>query len=198
MNSTQNPLLPLVLHFLREAPEGCSEYELLKRVEAGSDAFANVSDEHQLALFQKHFLLMNALYRLQAMLWEDERFWLHISPLRIVLGGASPSAAEATDLAEGSEHVLRDYYLDWRNFTDADSDAVAELLAGFWQRYSAQDQQQRALQLLELPVEADWPAIKQRYRRLAAQAHPDRGGDSIRFLEIREAYEILRACRANH
>lgn len=195
MNSMHNPLLPLVLHWLRETPEGCSEYELLKRVETGSDAFANVSDEQQLALFQKHFLLMNALYRLQTTLWEDERLWLQISPLRIVLGGAATIVAETKDLADGNAHALKDYYLDWRNFTDADNDSVAELLAGFWRRYVAHDEQLRALEILKLNADSDWSTIKQQYRRLAAQAHPDRGGDNARFLEIREAYEILRAFR---
>ena len=162
MNSTQNPLLPLVLHLLHETPEGCSEYELLKRLEACSDVFATVSGEAQLALFQKHFLLMNALYRLQITLWQDERLWLQISPLRIALG-ASPIAADTQDLANGDERVLSDYYLDWRNFSDADSDSVNELLAGFWRRYLAQDDQQHALDMLELNADADWPAIKQRY-----------------------------------
>jgi DnaJ-class molecular chaperone len=33
--------------------------------------------------------------------------------------------------------------------------------------------------------------IKRAYRRLAAQHHPDRGGDTARFQEIQQAYDVL-------
>lgn len=196
MNGPDNPLLPLVLRWLREQPAGCSEYELMKRVEADGDHFAALSDDGQLALFQKHFLLMNALYRLQRVLADEEQVWLQISPLHIALGrGSAPSAATA--VADGSEHALREYYLDWDNFTGADSVSVAALLNGFWRRFHAVEDRVQALAVLELDAGADWTAIKRQYRRLAAQAHPDRGGDGARFLAVREAYETLRAWRSD-
>ena len=34
--------------------------------------------------------------------------------------------------------------------------------------------------------------IKQQYRQKIANVHPDKGGDAARFIEIREAYEILK------
>ena len=34
--------------------------------------------------------------------------------------------------------------------------------------------------------------IKAAYRKLAMQYHPDRGGDSTRFAQINEAYEVLK------
>lgn len=33
--------------------------------------------------------------------------------------------------------------------------------------------------------------IKQSYRRLASQYHPDKGGDTVKFQEIQEAYSVL-------
>jgi DnaJ-domain-containing protein 1 len=196
MSEIANPLLPLVLQLLRENPIGISEYDLLKKIEANSDHFADLADEAQLALFQKHFLVMNALYRLQDTLWCEERLWLSISPLRIALEMMPRSAAagdsDAANIELHSDDALRTYYLDWRQFAAADSSAVADLLARFWTRYTAHDRRAQALATLQLDSDADKAAIKQQYRRLAAATHPDRGGDAAQFLSIRAAYEILK------
>ena len=186
-----NPLLPFVLRALRETPTGVSEYELLKRIEStGAPLQSDLVDNH-LALFQKHFLLMNALYRLQQSLWDDEQLWLSISPLHIALAAHDAATAQALSLGEGT--ALRDYYLDWQQLLATDSAAVDTLLAGFWQRFHAHDGRAAALAVLQLEADADWPRIKQQYRRLAAATHPDRGGDGAQFLAIREAYEVLSA-----
>lgn len=189
-----NPLLPLVLRLLRETPTGISEHELLKKIEAAGGVIAQAVDDDRLALFRKHFLLMNALYRLQEQLWRDERMWLQISPLRIALLeriDAAPSGESALGEAAG-DAALREYYLDWRELQNTDSAAVAELLDGFWRRYHAADGRAEALAVLQLDAAADWAQVKRQYRRLAGLAHPDRGGDGAAFLAIREAYETLR------
>jgi DnaJ-domain-containing protein 1 len=51
----------------------------------------------------------------------------------------------------------------------------------------------RALTVLGLPADATAAQIKQRYRNLALQHHPDRGGDEARMSEINAAYRVLRA-----
>lgn len=191
MSAPENPLLPLVLQLLRAAPTGISEYEILKRIEADGSHFVQVTDDSQLALFQKHFLIMNALYRLQESLWRDEYVWLTISPLRIVIEAIDTAAAEQK-LSVYSDDALRAYYLDWQQFIATDSDAVANLIASFWLRYNSHDWRADALATLQLDHTADIHQIKQQYRRLAAATHPDRGGDAAQFLAIRAAYEILR------
>ncbi len=192
-----NPLLPLVLQLLRDAPAGISEYDLLKKIEADGDHFAVFTNlaqqagDAQLALFQKHFLIMNALYRLQDALWREERLWLSIAPLRIALESAAGDA-EPQRIAPHGTDALRAYYLDWQQFIATDSAAVTALIANFWSRYAAHDRRAEALAALQLDVDAGWSEIKRQYRRLAATTHPDRGGDAARFLAIRAAYEILR------
>jgi hypothetical protein len=50
-----------------------------------------------------------------------------------------------------------------------------------------------AYQVLGLPPDAPAAQVKAAYRRLVAEAHPDRGGDTAEFIRIRAAYEILSA-----
>ena len=46
-------------------------------------------------------------------------------------------------------------------------------------------------QTLGVPEDADKQTIKKAYRKLAAQYHPDRGGDEEKFKEVAGAYSIL-------
>lgn len=192
--TSQNPLTPLVLAALRAAPAGLSEYQLLKQIEAGGE-ITDASGDANLDLFRKHFLLMNALYRLRDQLWREEQLWLCISALHIALEpGRSGSGSGGNELPSiESDAALRAYYLDWQQFERSDGAAVTELLATFWRRFQSRDQREAALMTLQLTADVDWPGIRRQYRRLAAQTHPDRGGDTGRFLEIRAAYELLRA-----
>jgi hypothetical protein len=48
-----------------------------------------------------------------------------------------------------------------------------------------------AYQILDLPRDAAASQVKAAYRRLVAEAHPDRGGQAAEFIRIRAAYEIL-------
>lgn len=190
-----NPLLGPILQLLRKHPAGLSEYELIQALESAPD-FPELAGEPGLALYQKHFLVMNALYRLRDSLWAGERQWLDISPLAIVLRSAAPSVdAAGTAVSEpdplSSDAALRDYYLDWSHLAHTSSQDVQELLTAFWCRYAGADQRADALALLELPADADRAMIRRRYRQLAGRHHPDRGGEHGHFLEIRAAYEVL-------
>lgn len=195
---TFNPLVPAVLRLLRVDAQrgtaaGISEYDLLKQLEAAGVNFSAPGVDPDLLLFRKHFLLMNALYRLQDTLWREEGIRLAISPLRIALEPAAvagTAAGHALDAA--ADGALRDYYLDWRQFETTDGAAVAALLGGFWQRFQAHDARAEALRTLQLDADAGWSDVQGQYRRLAAATHPDRGGDGAQFLVVREAYEILR------
>jgi hypothetical protein len=50
---------------------------------------------------------------------------------------------------------------------------------------------EEAARVLEVPASADPLAIKQAYRRLARQHHPDLGGDADTFQALQRAYERL-------
>lgn len=184
-----NHLTVSVLQVLKEACGGLSEYELMRRLEILDTMISGTTGSYQLAMFRKHFVVMNALYSLQAEL-VDESVYLHISALDIHL---RPSGATASsDLCDPAQAKLRDYYLNWKNYDETGEDDVQQLLDAFWLRYAAVDKQQLALRILGLETGTDWPVIRDCYRRLAMQHHPDKGGDERKFIEVREAYEILR------
>lgn len=187
-----NPLTAPILSLLRESPDGLSEHALIKRLEWPPELCADTAQEGDLVLFRKHFLVMNALYRLQEQL-ADEGLQLRIDPLLIVLQ-PGPESDARNDWELAADQPLRRYYLDWDNLQQTGADDVAALLRGFWERYHALDRQAEALRLFGLAgmEELTWGAIQRRYRQLATQHHPDKGGESGRFIEIRAAYELLR------
>ncbi|MFT5720499.1 MAG: hypothetical protein ACI9W6_000795 [Motiliproteus sp.] len=202
-----NPLMTPIAKILRAHPDGMSEYQLLNQLEFEAlQGDVGVGIGSDLLLFRKHFLLMNALYRLQPILWE-EGVSLQISALHIQLQARPPEMMTGLPDPAG-EQAIRDYYLDWNEFEQSSSASVEQLLHGFWQRYAATDSSSidsssidsssidkrlDALALFELESDCSWSEIRRAYRRQAGIHHPDRGGDGERFCRVRDAYELL-AC----
>lgn len=188
MNPERVSLLhPPILQMLRQSGGSLSEYQLLRGLE--KKGFPLSRETAQLALFQKHFTLRHALYRLQASLLE-EGYYLAITPLKISLQASAANPAAAVQ--QGSDAALREFYLDWSNCGSIDHQGVRDLLQQFWQRFYTRDQQAQALTVLGLDRGASLREIKRRYRQLAGSCHPDKGGDSGRFIRLREAYETLK------
>ncbi|WP_207061469.1 DNA-J related domain-containing protein [Motiliproteus sp. SC1-56] len=191
----ENPLTALILPLILETPEGITEYELIQSLKDKGAPLPAATADPDLALFRTHFLVMNALYRLQQSLLEDG-FQLQVCPLSIRLRPLPAVTVQALD-ADASQGALRDYYLDMEHWLETSGDEVRQLLRGFWQRFpQGQAQREVALQTLSLSTGASWREIQQAYRRLAARLHPDRGGDPVAFSRIRQAYEILKCQRA--
>jgi len=188
-----NPYKDAILALIKEFPLGLTEYDLIQRLQERNETFAFAGESVNLALFRKHFLVMNALYQLQSEL-HDAGMYLSISPLDIRLQPVQASGLPSPP-AENSA-ALREYYLNGDNLLQTGSADVAAMLRRFYARYLALDERQQAMQTLELPADARWKTIKQAYRRLAARHHPDKGGDPARFRAIRAAYEILLRCYA--
>jgi hypothetical protein len=184
-----NPLIHPIRLLLAEAGRVFSEHELIKCLQADDAAFPALAGSPRLALFQTHFLVMNALYRLQEQLF-DENIHLHISPMEIFLQSLSEVAANAV-AENSSQSALKRYYCDWDHFQSTDEQDVEQMLGHFWQHYLAPDKQADAYRTLQLEPGVGLPAIQEAYRRMASLSHPDRGGDAAEFMLVREAYEVL-------
>lgn len=186
----QNPLIPDILSLLHQHPEGISEYLIIQSLEAHI-AFDEIANDYQLAIFQKHFMVMNALYQLQRNLWQDEQLLLEIAPLKIQLI-FNITSSDNSQLTEVVNEKLSEYYLDWSNLENTDKKAVADLLESFWKLYLNTESRAAAFGVLELEENASGEKINQRYRQLASQHHPDKGGDPAIFIRIRQAFETLK------
>lgn len=191
---TPNPLIPELLALLRQHPEGISEFSLMKALERHS-AFADLAEDYQLRLFQKHFMIMHGLYTLQTRLWHEEQQRVEISPLSVRLYAGSVTSVTGKTDVPGASDRLREYYLDWRQLGSTSAEDVQNLLRGFWNRCLDPNARRQALQVLELEEGASEEDIRLRYRQLVARLHPDKGGDSEAFIEVRRAYELLRVGR---
>ncbi len=156
---------------LADYPSGTSEYEFLTVLGENLSYFSQCQSD-AFVLFQRHFLLFHCLYRLQQDYYEAQTGALQISALQIRLW----------PYHRGSQHIspldpLRAYYLDISNLESTDSVQIDDLLGKFWLALTRNDSRTDALALLELTDPVDDDAIRQRYRQLVMQHHPDRGGD---------------------
>ncbi|MBV1788430.1 DnaJ domain-containing protein [Marinobacterium sp. D7] len=187
-----NPLLVPIARLLHQYPDGLSEYALMKQLEFdGLELDADPDVTADLLLFRKHFLVMNALYRLEPVLYE-QGYEISISALHIQLHPLENRSTSAQQVP-AKPHPLRSYYLDWSEFEKSSNAYVRRLLDAFWRRYCGDNRIDEACQVLGLEPGAAPEAIRRAYRRLAARHHPDRGGDAEQFRRVREAYELLMA-----
>lgn len=160
------------------------------------------TESAELQLFRRNFIVMNALYQIQRD-FRDTAYKLSISSLKIFI--YAPESSEDGALIESgredieADRALSEYYLNWENYRSTDQQTVDELLNGFWQRYTEYNQRQKAidkrldaLQKFGLKSNASWKDIQRAYRRKVAMTHPDKGGTSHLFMEIRAAYLILK------
>lgn len=169
-------------------PEGISEFNLLGLLDDEPDnGFEKGDLSDSLNLFQTHFLLFHSLYRLQQALVERQEAYLEISALCIRLHPLS----KGDGLTLAAADPLRDYYLDLTNLEQTGAADVEALLGRFWQRYLVHDRRAEFLAVLELADDAGPVEIRQQYRRLAMQHHPDRGGDHETLQRINTAYAAL-------
>lgn len=178
----------LLWDILQANPDGLSEYELMKALRLHGEAqFETASFRNSLSLFRAHFLLFHSLYRLRQDLWRGQRAHLEISALNIrVLPFRQTYSTELS-----AHDPLRDYYMDLSNLEETSAADVEALLEAFWSRLCCNDQRREALDVMGLEDPVDDKAIKQRYRKLVMQHHPDRGGSKERLQDIHGAMAIL-------
>ncbi|CCQ11400.1 DnaJ-class molecular chaperone [Pseudoalteromonas luteoviolacea B = ATCC 29581] len=141
-------------------------------------------------LFKKNFLIMNALFELEARSY-SEGWHLIISSLHIELITKTSEALEVPN-------ALRDYYLNWENFQTSKDDIDA-LLNLFWQKLHSNNSLNPNFNLdslqpmwaLTAPITLK--QVQKRWRSLALQYHPDRfSGSRDLFQQLEMEYQQLK------
>tara|TARA_R110001592_G_scaffold296139_2_gene566480 strand:+ start:9723 stop:10331 length:609 start_codon:yes stop_codon:yes gene_type:complete len=195
LNPYLKPILNEIKDFLSHSPK-TNEHQIIKHLqEAKTPPFDNFSLNLSKDLFSAHFLCMHALYHLKAQYAKDNKFKLLIQSVRVerMVITESDSAVSDTLINRFLENrdPLESYYLNPKHYFETQEQDINAMLKSFWQKYLAQDKKQAALEILELPPEADAKMIKERFRRLAQKHHPDKGGCAKIFNKVREAKSIL-------
>jgi hypothetical protein len=171
--------------------DGISEYELLRQLQNElEDDFGPDLFRDELKMYRAHFLLFHALYRLSDYLSEKQLATLDIHVLKIKILPYETYSSNSLSLPD----PLREHYLNLDNLKGTTLDDVQTLLGQFWTSYYANQKKPLALKVLGLELSATKSEIELRYRTLAMQHHPDRGGDKQDFLQLQQAISTLRQC----
>jgi len=173
---------------LIDHPQGLAEHELLAILHGeGIPLFAEAERHDPLEIFRRHFLLFHLLYGLRDRLRQRQLGDVAIHCLKIVL---TPLASGESMLPAVND-PLRAYYLDLEQSRTTERQDVEAMLDRFWRLFAGHEQRDQALAVLGLAGTADRKAVKSRYRQLALEHHPDRGGDPERFRKVTAAADLL-------
>ncbi len=198
---------------LRSLTAPCYESALLR---VAFPAFT-IHRADPLTLYRHHFLLFHLLYRLQDRFYEENKH-LFVHFMRTFLTDYPPPGRcrfyhphngrfcddPATDgvycrfhrdrIGEDALALLstRSFYLDPSNYAALDAHTIDAFMNGTREILHRYDDYRNSFHVLDLPLSADIPMIKKRFRRLAKQCHPDHGdGSADRFHKINRAYQVL-------
>ncbi|EKO3659394.1 DNA-J related domain-containing protein [Vibrio metschnikovii] len=189
----ENPLLWPILEVLKRQSSGWKVHTLAAHLsEQGLIPVLDSAADKD--LFKRNFLIMNALYQLQEILYPKN--WLQVEAMDIALLPVFSHSHYAID----PDDPLRDYYSRWEHYEVSEGE-VKRLLNEFWTRYQrfvggddikTLDRSQ-ALRLFELPADASSFEIRKTWRRLALRWHPDRdNGNAAQFRILCAAWNVLR------
>lgn len=175
-----------------------TEYELTQIFrDRGLVPSTLTSESSSLDLFYKHFFIRHCLHRLREILAVQCKATLELSSIEIVYRPVIEERFKELVCAR-SEQALSTYYLDLNNLISATEESVNCLLDQFWSMYekhldASSIELQEAISLLGLELPIENKTLSAEYRRLVQVHHPDKGGDSEQFIEIRRAYMLVKS-----
>lgn len=178
----------------------------------GDAALYAWSDDYLVGIYQKQFITQAALCRIhQKIDLESDSLTLLLGPVEVEIATvanltrlkSSNIQAEVvqSSASESSNTALEErvyyspnfeFYENFNHFFEATSESVSALLTSFWKKFETHNHPSDAYAVFGLKDGCEWREIQRAYRQLASKYHPDKGGDPERFIEIRQAFEILK------
>lgn len=189
----QQKLIESLNHLLPQFSQGISEFELIKVLQSEPYCiFDKDALRDELRMFQCHFILFNALYRLRDQ-WFDEQ----IGYIDIVVTRIQISSWTAQHSTMAKLDPLREYYLDWRNFDNTAKQDVLEMIEEFWNAMGSveacSEQDLIAAEaILGVERTMEISDLKRTYKHHLHLHHPDKGGDLEKAQQIDWAFRVLK------
>lgn len=185
LNLLKQPVLELInLH------ESLTEHELISYLQSPPyELIEKDTFKHSDTLFCTHFLIRHLLYKIQDDWCKQQTASLHIDTKHIQKLPYTKSNTTHLNVHTGA---LNQYYLDINELLKIDSTQVEKLLNQFWSKYISYQQADSSLECLGLNAGVNLADIEHKYRKLAMQHHPDKGGDGAQFARINQAYKHLK------
>lgn len=188
---------------------GISEFDLIALLKRPPySLFDEDALRDPLMLFQTHFLVFHALYKLQIKWRESGEGRLDIHTTKILLrGDIQPQniPPQNKDATQAQTHLagldpLASYYLNLDNLKGTSEADVAALLDDFWRQMAGQKlgvpntkDRDKACDVLKLDKQdiLTLNSLKAHYRKALLKVHPDRGGNVEEAQQVIQAYRVL-------
>lgn len=188
---------------------GISEFDLIALLKRPPySLFDEDALSDPLMLFQTHFLVFHALYKLQIKWRESGEGRLDIHTTKILLrGDIQPQniPPQNKDATQAQTHLagldpLASYYLNLDNLKGTSEADVAALLDDFWRQMAGQKlgvpntkDRDKACDVLKLDKQdiLTLNSLKAHYRKALLKVHPDRGGNVEEAQQVIQAYRVL-------
>lgn len=175
----------ILLEILKAHPNGLSEYDLLEML-VEREKFPDFHLSNYI-MFQVHFLLFHALYKLRAQLRKQQIFDLRIHCLKIQL---LPYTNGTEGLVKYEPDLLEDYYLDFSNY-QTPPEEVEAMLSNFWTLFDNYQKKEKALKILGLCEPLSKEKVLKTYYELLRKEHPDYGGTGEKISDLVYAKSTL-------
>ena len=188
---------------------GISEFDLIALLKRPPySLFDEDALRDPLMLFQTHFLVFHALYKLQIKWRESGEGRLDIHTTKILLrDDIQPQniTLQNKDATQAQTHLagldpLASYYLNLDNLKGTSEADVAALLDDFWRQMAGQKlgvpntkDRDKACDVLKLDKQdiLTLNSLKAHYRKALLKVHPDRGGNVEEAQQVIQAYRVL-------
>ncbi|HAW77026.1 MAG TPA: molecular chaperone DnaJ [Alteromonas australica] len=188
---------------------GISEFDLIALLKRPPySLFDEDALRDPLMLFQTHFLVFHALYKLQIKWRESGEGRLDIHTTKILLrDDIQPQniPLQNKDATQAQTHLagldpLASYYLNLDNLKGTSEADVAALLDDFWRQMAGQKlgvpntkDRDKACDVLKLDKQdiLTLNSLKAHYRKALLKVHPDRGGNVEEAQQVIQAYRVL-------